>query len=79
MNTFKLTFDIMDITSILITFKNFGLKITNYYELSNTEVVEFEGTYDQLKNWYENYYNTGEDFKDYFDEFHFKIIRNKND
>ena len=40
MNTFKLTFDIMDITSILITFKNFGLKITNYYELSNTEVVE---------------------------------------
>jgi len=79
MNTFKLTFDIMDITSILITFKNFGLKITNYYELSNTEVVEFEGTYDQLKNWYENYYNTGEDFKDYFDEFHFKVIRNKND
>ena len=79
MDTFKLTFDIMDITSILITFKNFGLKITNYYELSNTEVVEFEGTYDQLKNWYENYYNTGEDFKDYFDEFHFKIIRNKND
>jgi hypothetical protein len=79
MDTFKLTFDIMDITSILITFKNFGLKITNYYELSNTEVVEFEGTYDQLKNWYENYYNTGEDFKDYFDEFHFKVIRNKND
>jgi len=79
MNTFKLTFDIMDITSILITFKNFGLKITNYYELSNTEVVEFEGTYDQLKNWYEEYYNTGEDFKEYFDEFHFKVIRNKND
>ena len=79
MNTFKLTFDIMDITSILTTFKNFGLKITNYYELSNTEVVEFEGTYDQLKNWYEEYYNTGEDFKEYFDEFHFNIIRNKND
>jgi len=79
MNTFKLTFDIMDITSILTTFNNFGLKITNYYELSNTEVVEFEGTYDQLKNWYEEYYNTGEDFKEYFDEFHFNIIRNKND
>ena len=79
MNTFKLTFDIMDITSILTTFNNFGLKITNYYELSNTEVVEFEGTYDQLKNWYEEYYNTGEDFKEYFDEFHFKVIRNKND
>tara|TARA_A100001011_G_scaffold154092_1_gene162526 strand:- start:717 stop:956 length:240 start_codon:yes stop_codon:yes gene_type:complete len=79
MNTFKLTFDIMDITSILTTFKNFGLKITNYYELSNTEVVEFEGTYDQLKNWYEEYYNTGEDFKEYFDEFHFKVIRTKND
>ena len=79
MNTFKLTFDIMDITSILTTFKNFGLKITNYYELSNTEVVEFEGTYDQLKNWYEEYYSTGEDFKEYFDEFHFKVIRTKND
>ena len=69
METFKLTFDIMDITSILITFNNFGLKITNYYELSNTEVVEFEGTYDQLKKLYEEYYNTGEDFKEYFDEF----------
>ena len=79
MNTFKLTFDIMDITSILITFNNFGLKITNYYELSNTEVVEFEGTYDQLKKWYNEYYETGEDFQKYFDEFHFKIIRNKND
>ncbi len=79
MNTFKLTFDIMDITSILITFNNFGLKITNYYELSNTEVVEFEGTYDQLENWYNEFYNTGESFKEYFDEFHFKVIRNKND
>ena len=79
MDTFRLTFDIIDIKSILTTFKNFGLKITNYYELSNTEVVEFEGTYDQLKNWYNEYYNTGESFKDYFDEFHFKVIRNKND
>ena len=79
MDTFRLTFDIIDIKSILTTFKNFGLKITNYYELSNTEVVEFEGTYDQLKNWYNEYYNTGESFKDYFDEFHFKVIRTKND
>ena len=68
METFKLTFDIMDISTILITFNNFGLKITNYYEMTNTDVVEFEGTYDQLKKWYEEYYNTGEDFKDYFDE-----------
>jgi len=79
MDTFRLTFDIIDIKSILTTFKNFGLKITNYYELSNTEVVEFEGTYDQIKNWYKEYYNTGESFKDYFDEFHYKIIRSKND
>ena len=79
MNTFKLTFDIMDITSILTTFKHFGLKITNYYELSNTEVVEFEGTYDQLENWYNDYIDSGESFKEYFDEFHFKVIRNKND
>ena len=69
MNKFKLTFDIMDITSILITFKNFGLKITNYYELSNTEVVEFEGTYTQLEKWYNEYYDFSEnDFGDYFDE-----------
>ena len=79
MDTFKITFDIMDISTILITFSNFGLKITNYYEMTNTDVVEFEGTYNQLKKWYEEYYDTGESFKEYFDEWHFNIIRNKND
>ena len=67
MNIFKLTFDIMDITSILITFKNFGLKITNYYELSNTEVVEFEGTKNQLKKWYNEHIDSGENFDEYFE------------
>ena len=79
MDTFKITFDIMDISTILITFSNFGLKITNYYEMTNTDVVEFEGTYNKLKKWYEEYYDTGESFKEYFDEWHFNIIRNKND
>jgi len=79
MKKHKLNFDIIDITPILLTFENFGLKITGYYEVDNRKVVEFEGTYDQLKNWYEEYYNTGESFKDYFDEFHFKVIRTKND
>ena len=69
MKTYKLQFDIMDISSILITFNNFGLKITDYFEEQNNDVVELEGTYNQLKNWYEEYYNTGEDFKEYFDEF----------
>lgn len=65
MKTLKIEFDIMDITSILITFNNFGLKITNYYEAENRETVELEGTYEQLKKWYEEYYNTGESFKEY--------------
>ena len=53
METYKLQFDIMDISSILLTFMNFGLKITDYYEITNVDVVELEGTYDQLKKWYE--------------------------
>jgi len=68
MKKHKLNFDIIDITPILLTFENFGLKITGYYEVDNRKVVEFEGTYDQLKNWYEEYYNTGESFKEYFNE-----------
>ena len=73
MKTYKLQFDIMDISSILITFMNFGLKITDYFEEQNNDVVELEGTYNQLKNWYEEYYNTGEDFKEYFDEFYTNV------
>ena len=69
MKTYKLQFDIMDISSILITFNNFGLKITDYYEMTNQDVVELEGTYTQLERWYNEYYNTGEDFKEYFNEF----------
>ena len=68
MKKHKLNFDIIDITPILLTFENFGLKITGYYEVDNRKVVEFEGTYDQLKNWYEEYYNTGESFKEYFND-----------
>jgi hypothetical protein len=41
METYKLQFDIMDISSILLTFMNFGLKITDYYEITNVDVVEF--------------------------------------
>ena len=68
MKKHKLNFDIIDITPILLTFENFGLKITGYYEVDNRKIVEFEGTYDQLKNWYEEYYNTGESFKEYFSD-----------
>ena len=68
MKKHKLNFDIIDITPILLTFENFGLKITGYYEVDNRKSVEFEGTYDQLKNWYEEYYNTGESFKEYFSD-----------
>ena len=68
MKKHKLNFDIIDITPILLTFENFGLKITGYYEVDNRKVVEFKGTYIQLKNWYEEYYNTGESFKEYFND-----------
>ena len=68
MKTYKLNFDIMDISSILITFEDFELKITGYYQIDNREVVEFEGTYTQLKRWYEEYYTNGEDFKEYFND-----------
>ena len=68
MKTYKLNFDIMDISSILITFEDFELKITGYYQIDNREVVEFEGTYTQLKWWYEEYYTNGEDFKEYFND-----------
>jgi len=68
MKKHKLNFDIIDITPILLTFENFGLKITGYYEVDNRKVVEFKGTYIQLKNWYEEYYNTGESFKEYFSD-----------
>jgi hypothetical protein len=67
---YRLEFDIMDITSILATFNNFGLKITNYYELPNTESVEFEGTYLQLKTWYQEYYDTHGEFEGYFESNH---------
>ena len=68
MKKHKLNFDIIDITPILLTFENFGLKITGYYQVDNREIVEFEGTYNQLKKWYEEYYNTGESFKEYFND-----------
>ena len=58
MKTYKRNFDIVDISTILITFEDFGLKITGYYEVDNRDVVEFEGTYNQIKNWYEQYYDT---------------------
>ena len=80
MNTFKLTFDLVEFDrKLLSTFHSFGLKLTKFYDIGNCDVVEFEGTYNQLENWYNDYIDSGESFKEYFDEFHFKVIRTKND
>ena len=53
MNTFKLTFDLIEFDKeLLSTFHSFGLKLTKYYDIGNCDVVEFEGTKNQLKKWY---------------------------
>ena len=80
MNTFKLTFDLVEFDrKLMLKFHSFGLKLTKFYDIGNCDVVEFEGTYDQLENWYNEYIDSGESFKEYFDEFHFKVIRTKNE
>ena len=70
MNTYKLTFDLVEFDKeLLSTFHSFGLKLTKYYDIGNCEVVEFEGTKNQLKNWWNEYYDNGEDFNEYFENF----------
>ena len=70
MNTFKLTFDLVEFDkNLLSTFHSFGLKLTKYYDIGNCDVVEFEGTYNQLENWYNEHIDSGEDFNEYFENF----------
>ena len=75
MTIYELQFDVVEPMIIFETFSNFGLKITNFYSLKNTDCITFEGTYDQLKRWsMENYDFSENDFGDYFDEWS-KLVR----
>ena len=70
MNTYKLEFDIVEFDKeLLSTFHKFGLKLTKYHNIGNCDVVEFEGTRNQLQNWWNEYYDNGEDFNEYFEKF----------
>ena len=70
MITYKITFDLVEFDKeLLSTFHSFGLKLTKYYDIGNCDVVEFEGTKNQLKNWWNEYYDNGEDFNEYFENF----------
>jgi len=54
-------------TILIETFSNFGLKIVDFIDHENVYHIVFEGTYSNLKKWYEVYYDSGESFDDYFD------------
>ncbi len=70
MNTFKLEFDIVEFDKeLLSTFHKFGLKLTKYHDIGNCDVVEFEGTRNQLQNWWNEYYDNGESFDFYFEKY----------
>ena len=67
--TYIIGFDIVEPQIVFETFMNFGLKIVDYLEHHNTYHIVFEGSKENLKRWYEKYYNTGESFEDYFSDF----------
>jgi len=67
--TYIIGFDIVEPQIVFETFMNFGLKIVDYLEHHNTYHIIFEGSKENLKEWYEKYYGTGESFEDYFSDF----------
>ena len=68
MKTYKIGFDIVDPLEVLQYFANYKLKVTNFTELYNTYYVVFEGKVNDLEQWYNENYDTGEDFKSYLNE-----------
>ena len=66
--TYIIGFDIVEPQIVFETFMNFGLKIVDYLEHHNTYHIVFEGSKENLKRWYEEYYTNGEDFKEYFND-----------
>ena len=67
--TYIIGFDIVEPQIVFETFASFGLKVVDYMEHTNIYHIVFEGSKENLKGWYEKYYNTGESFEDYFGDF----------
>ena len=67
--TYIIGFDIVEPQIVFETFMNFGLKIVDYLEHTNVYHIVFEGSRENLKRWYEEYYNTGESFEDYLGDY----------
>ena len=67
--TYIIGFDIVEPQIVFETFANFGLKVVDYMEHTNTSWICFEGSKENLKRWYEKYYDSGESFEDYFGAF----------
>ena len=68
-NIYKLGFDIVEPQIVFETFASFNLKVVDFLEHTNTYHIICEGTKENLKRWYEEYYDTGENFEDYFGNF----------
>ena len=68
-NTYTLGFDIVEPQLVFETFANFNLKVVDFQDLPNTYHIVFEGSKENLKRWYEEYYDSGESFEDYFGAF----------
>jgi len=69
-HTYIIGFDVVEPWPLLIeTFSAFGLKIIDFIDHENVYHIVFEGTYDRLKKWYNEFYATGESFEDYFDSY----------
>jgi len=67
--TYIIGFDIVEPQIVFETFMNFGLKIVDYLEHTNVYHIVFEGSKENLKIWYEKYYDTGESFEDYLGDY----------
>ena len=67
--TYILGFDIVEPPIVFETFAGFGLKVVDFLEHKHTHHIIFEGSRENLKKWYGEYYDTGESFEDYFNDF----------
>jgi len=74
MKKYKIGFDVVDPLEVLQLFAGYKLKVTNFTELYRTHYIMFEGLEKDLERWYNDNYETGEDFQSYL-KAHGKVIR----
>ena len=67
--TYIIGFDIVEPQIVFETLASFGLKVVDYMEHTNIYHIVFEGSKENLKIWYEKYYDTGESFEDYLGDY----------